>query len=262
MSGEQASNSAADTEVVGPASREVNSAKSGKRRRKLGPARAQAKAQTRQALIDAAERLFIQEGFDQPGLDVICSVAGRTRGAYNVHFGSREHLVEAVALRALESFEAELLGNGLSLPSGAAPPRSVPAPSQPFPEPDGEARRLPVALILHAAARIPNVREAVLASFERIRRYLGEMAAQGRLNEPGSFDQNGSFEEHVGFDKHAGSNEHGRATLRLDAAPTTVAPMLLAIALGIELLEAAGPRRLDLDRQELNELLFTLLKQR
>lgn len=231
-----------------PAASEADSAKSGKRRRKLGPARARAKAETRQALLDAAERLFIQEGFDQPGLDVICSVAGRTRGAYNVHFGSREHLVAAVAMRALESFEAELLAKGLSLEASAghasSPLALVSARSfseRSASDPPGgegsdcEARRLPMPLILHAAARIPTVREAVLTSFARIRRHLGEVAAQRGL-------------------------ENGVGELRFDAAPATLAPMLLATAVGLELLESAGPGRLDLNRRELHELLSTLLR--
>ena len=234
-----------DTEVETPAASEADSAKSGKRRRKLGPARARAKAETRQALLDAAERLFIQEGFDQPGLDVICSVAGRTRGAYNVHFGSREQLVAAVALRALESFEAELLAKGLSLAAAggreAFPPALVLQP--PATDLDGaagtvsEGQRLPMPLILHAAARIPNVREAVLTSFARVRRHLGEVAARR------------------GSDKDAGE-------LRFDAAPATLAPMLLATAVGLELLESAGPGRLDLSRREVNERLSPLLQPR
>lgn len=232
MSAEQASSSVGpDTEIVASASSEAGSAKSGKRRRRLGPARARAKAQTRQALLDAAERLFIQEGFDQPGLDVICSVAGRTRGAYNVHFGSRDQLVAAVALRSLEAFEAELTGGGpLSLvPAVASRATDSERPAQ---ESDEPRQRLPMPLILHAAARIPSVRDEVLAVFDRIRRSLGETIAQ----------------------------KHTASELRFDAAPGAVAPVLLALWVGLELLEATGPQRLDLDRRELSELLETLLE--
>ncbi len=222
-----------DTEVGGPASSEAGSAKSGKRRRRLGPARAEAKAKTRQALLDAAETLFIQEGFDQPGLDVICSVAGRTRGAYNVHFGSREHLVAAVALRALEAFEAELMaGEALGLLSPGAADRQPVSLSRPAAGAPESGRRLPMSLILHAAARVPEVREAVLDTFARIRRYLGEMAAQ----------------------------KHTAGELRVDAAPTSLALALLAARVGLELLESVGSQRLDIDRRELSELLQTLLR--
>lgn len=165
-------------------------------------------------MLDAAEMLFAQEGFDQPGLDVICSVAGRTRGAYNVHFGSREELVAAVVLRALERFEAESTAeeawDRLLLPavSRAAPPASD----------IGEHRRLSMPLVLHAAARIPEVKNAALETFERVRRYLGEMAAQAQC---------------------AGN-------LRFNAAPSVVASTLLATRVGLELLEATGAQSSEL----------------
>ncbi len=58
--------------------------------------RATAKRETRAALIRAALEEFATRGFDAPSLDSICEKAGYTRGAFYVHFRSREELVAAV----------------------------------------------------------------------------------------------------------------------------------------------------------------------
>ncbi|HXU69737.1 MAG TPA: helix-turn-helix domain-containing protein [Polyangia bacterium] len=68
-------------------------------RRKAPESRADAKAETREALIDAAAALFGKHGFDAPSLDDICARAGYTRGAFYVHFKSREELIVAVVER-------------------------------------------------------------------------------------------------------------------------------------------------------------------
>jgi TetR/AcrR family transcriptional regulator, transcriptional repressor for nem operon len=69
------------------------------RRRKPPESRADTKAETREALIDAAAALFGRDGLDAPSLDDICAKAGRTRGAFYVHFKSREELIVAVVER-------------------------------------------------------------------------------------------------------------------------------------------------------------------
>ncbi|HEX6839022.1 MAG TPA: TetR/AcrR family transcriptional regulator [Polyangia bacterium] len=69
------------------------------RRRKHAESRSETKAETREALIDAAAALFGKEGLDAPSLDDICARAGYTRGAFYVHFASREELIVAVVER-------------------------------------------------------------------------------------------------------------------------------------------------------------------
>jgi TetR/AcrR family transcriptional repressor of nem operon len=69
------------------------------RRRKPSESRAEAKAETREALVDAAAALFGKEGLDAPSLDDICARAGYTRGAFYVHFKSRDALIVAVIER-------------------------------------------------------------------------------------------------------------------------------------------------------------------
>lgn len=53
------------------------------------------KEETRAALVQAALAEFALKGFDNPSLDAICARAGYTRGAFYVHFDSRDGLVAA-----------------------------------------------------------------------------------------------------------------------------------------------------------------------
>jgi AcrR family transcriptional regulator len=58
-------------------------------------ARAAAKLATRNALIDAAIAEFVERGPTGASLDAICARAGKTRGAFYVHFADREALLIA-----------------------------------------------------------------------------------------------------------------------------------------------------------------------
>lgn len=68
--------------------------------------------QTRDALIDAAARVFAQRGFSGASLDEIASTAGFTRGAIYKNFADKEDLFFAVFdrwnERAIESFRQML----------------------------------------------------------------------------------------------------------------------------------------------------------
>lgn len=66
--------------------------------------RATAKQETREALLDAGLAEFSERGFDVPSLDSICARAGYTRGAFYVHFRSREELLEGVMDRFFRAF--------------------------------------------------------------------------------------------------------------------------------------------------------------
>lgn len=57
--------------------------------------RAEAKRQTRQALLEAGLEEIIEHGLDA-SLDAICARAGYTRGAFYVHFKSREDLLVGI----------------------------------------------------------------------------------------------------------------------------------------------------------------------
>jgi len=63
--------------------------------------RAEAKAQTRTALLESAQQVFAEEGYANASLDQIAAEAGYTKGAVYAHFASKEELF------------LELLSNGL-----------------------------------------------------------------------------------------------------------------------------------------------------
>ena len=64
---------------------------------------------TRERLLDAAERLFAQEGMAGASLRQITSDAGANLAAVNYHFGSKLELVRAVIERRLKPINAERL---------------------------------------------------------------------------------------------------------------------------------------------------------
>jgi TetR/AcrR family transcriptional repressor of nem operon len=71
--------------------------------------RAEAKAESREALISAGLSLFEESGLDGPSLDAICARAGYTRGAFYVHFADREAFYVAVMERILAAWVATIV---------------------------------------------------------------------------------------------------------------------------------------------------------
>ncbi len=61
--------------------------------------RAERKLETRNAIIDAAARLFVHAGIEAASIDAIAASIGLTKGAVYGSFGSKEELIEAVAER-------------------------------------------------------------------------------------------------------------------------------------------------------------------
>lgn len=61
--------------------------------------REQTETSTRERIIDAAERLFADQGFDLVSLRDITNEAGANVAAVNYHFGSKENLIAAVVER-------------------------------------------------------------------------------------------------------------------------------------------------------------------
>ncbi len=74
--------------------------------------REQAKHETREALMLAGIAEFAEKGFDVPSLDAICARAGRTRGAFYVHFRDRDDFVVAAMERVLGTFLDVVIGTG------------------------------------------------------------------------------------------------------------------------------------------------------
>jgi AcrR family transcriptional regulator len=83
-----------------------------------GSVRAATKAATREALIAAALAEITEHGPVAPSLDAICARAGKTRGAFYVHFRDREALVVAVMDRVLGDLVRSVAAAGTDDASG------------------------------------------------------------------------------------------------------------------------------------------------
>jgi TetR/AcrR family transcriptional repressor of nem operon len=82
--------------------------------------RTETKQRTREALLEAAEEVFGEQGLDTPSLDAICERAGKTRGAFYVHFRDRDDLLVAVMERVGRAFLDDVLGPAGSPAGGDA----------------------------------------------------------------------------------------------------------------------------------------------
>jgi AcrR family transcriptional regulator len=60
-------------------------------------------------ILDAAEALFMEHGFEATSVRVITAAAGVNLAASNYHFGSKEELFQAVLTRRLDPMNAERL---------------------------------------------------------------------------------------------------------------------------------------------------------
>src|SRR6185436_19462753 len=70
--------------------------------------RAERREQTRDDLIAAADRLFVEGGFHATSLDQIAAAAGYTKGAVYSNFASKEDLFFAVYERRADAVEAQI----------------------------------------------------------------------------------------------------------------------------------------------------------
>src|SRR5260370_7155021 len=61
--------------------------------------RTQAAEASKKAILDAAEALFAEKGYDAASLPEICDLAGVTRGLPNYFFASKEQLYRPVLAR-------------------------------------------------------------------------------------------------------------------------------------------------------------------
>jgi AcrR family transcriptional regulator len=62
---------------------------------------------TRQRLLDAAERSFVEHGYEGTTLRALAAEAGANIAAVNYHFGSKDGLLKAVVSRAMGPINAE-----------------------------------------------------------------------------------------------------------------------------------------------------------
>jgi len=65
--------------------------------------------ETQTRILDAAEELFMQHGFEGASMRMLTARAGVNLAAVNYHFGSKDALIEAVFRRRLDPMNAERL---------------------------------------------------------------------------------------------------------------------------------------------------------
>jgi AcrR family transcriptional regulator len=93
---------------------------------RLAPPEGGRGAETRERLLDAAERIFAERGFEGASMRAVTQAAGASVSAANYHFGSKEELLRATLLRRvgplnerrlarLDALEAEAGGRPLEL---------------------------------------------------------------------------------------------------------------------------------------------------
>src|SRR3954468_11291615 len=66
--------------------------------------------ETRTRILDAAEELFMQHGFEGTSMRLLTTRAAVNLAAVNYHFGSKDALIEAVFRRRLDPMNAARLG--------------------------------------------------------------------------------------------------------------------------------------------------------
>ncbi|OGA24527.1 MAG: hypothetical protein A3H34_00070 [Betaproteobacteria bacterium RIFCSPLOWO2_02_FULL_67_19] len=76
--------------------------------------------ETRTRILDAAEELFMQHGFEGTSMRLLTSKAGVNLAAVNYHFGSKDALIEAVFRRRLDPMNAERIAELDRLEKSAA----------------------------------------------------------------------------------------------------------------------------------------------
>lgn len=64
-------------------------------------------AATKERILDAAETLFMEHGFEATSVRLITAAAGANLAAANYHFGSKEELFQAVLTRRLDPMNQE-----------------------------------------------------------------------------------------------------------------------------------------------------------
>src|SRR4051812_49682602 len=62
--------------------------------------------ETRTRILDAAEELFMQHGFEGTSMRLLTAKAGVNLAAVNYHFGSKDALIEALFRRRLDAMNA------------------------------------------------------------------------------------------------------------------------------------------------------------
>ena len=190
--------------------------------------REEAKQETRAALIAAGLAAFADEGLDTPSLDSICSRAGFTRGAFYVHFESRDDFLVAVMESVLGDFLDAVISedaDGDDLEQTLGRFKNALVHGNPM---TGEPGSMRTHHLLDVCSRAPQIRERFLAMVEEARSRVAVAAADGQ---------------------RAG-------TVRNDIPPQQIASLLVTLAMGVvQMFELGTP----LEPEKLHKAVLLLL---
>ncbi|MBX3188068.1 MAG: TetR/AcrR family transcriptional regulator [Labilithrix sp.] len=198
----------------------MRAAKKPKPPKKAPVSREATKRETREALVAAALSLFAEQGLDVPSLDAICDRAGYTRGAFYVHFKTREDILVAVMDHVGESFLASMFATAGAIPTGGKRfhfaverfAQAVASGAYPLMSTSSKGPLVRPHQLLDACARSPAVRERY--------RHLVELSVA-------------SVAQLVAADQHDGD-------LRPDVDASSVASMALALIIGAQTMSELG----------------------
>jgi AcrR family transcriptional regulator len=132
-------------------------------------------AQTREALIAAGIEAIAADGLDA-SLDGICARAGFTRGAFYVHFQSRDDLLQAVMERVGRLFLEALFSGGTLTVTINRFVQAATAGAYPLMGKGG----IKPHLLLDACARSTGIRARYLALIDHSLRQLEDQARRGQ----------------------------------------------------------------------------------
>jgi AcrR family transcriptional regulator len=140
--------------------------------------REQSKAVTREALLDAARRVFARRGYEGAGVDEIAAEAGYSTGALYSNFGGKEDLFLDLLDRASAEIKRDLQASVSERASVAERARGGARHWMKFIEREPEMLML-LDEFWSYAVRDPQVRPKVAARFAEIRELLTRLIAEG-----------------------------------------------------------------------------------
>lgn len=138
--------------------------------------RARDAARSREAILDAAERLFAAQGYDAASLEEIGRLAGVSRGTPRYFFGAKEDLYRATLARVLTAEADLLLGvQARAAAAGGNPEEMVAALVDSFVD-FLIARPTFIQLVEREAVAGGRILQEVVAESEAVQRGLASLA--------------------------------------------------------------------------------------
>lgn len=195
--------------------------------------RAEQRARTRDALLDAAARVFVERGFAGASVEAIAAAAGYTRGAFYSNFDSKEQLFAELLQERVFSRYREIARRSADA-SGWPTAREVGAAAAAMQRnPDGRwLLRLSLELLLHAGR--DEAFRGIAAEFWTGTRELGA---------------------------HAIRAAYGASGREPPAPPDQMATAMIAMDVGLTLQRFVDPDVVPLDAYpELYDLVFSHLE--